>query len=81
MFDHVRRELTEHFGGVTAFLRSPAVGLWADPTGEIRRDDLALFEVMADSLDRAWWQGYRQQLELRFGQDKIAMRALAIDVL
>jgi hypothetical protein len=28
MFDRIRSELTDDFGGVTAFLCSPAVGLW-----------------------------------------------------
>jgi hypothetical protein len=27
-FDEVRSELTEHFGGVTAYVRTPAVGEW-----------------------------------------------------
>jgi hypothetical protein len=74
-FDRVRRELTERFGGVTAFVRSPAVGLWADETGEIRHDDIAIFEVMADSLDRPWWREYREELERRFHQHEIVMRA------
>ena len=74
-FDRVRHELTTRFGGVTAFLRSPAIGLWADDSGEVRRDDLAIFEVMADSLDRDWWRGYREQLERRFRQEEIVMRA------
>src|SRR5690606_21453973 len=30
LFDAVRAELTEHFGGVTAFSRAPATGLWED---------------------------------------------------
>jgi hypothetical protein len=29
-FSKVREELTERFGGVTAFIRSPAVGLWKE---------------------------------------------------
>jgi hypothetical protein len=78
-FDRVRSELTERFGGVTAFLRSPAVGLWEDETGDIRRDDLAIFEVMADSLDRSWWRDYRERLERRFRQEEIVMRASTFD--
>jgi hypothetical protein len=78
-FDRIRGELTERFGGVTAFLRSPAVGLWEDDTGEIRRDDIAIFEVMADALDRIWWRGYREQLERRFRQREIVMRASQFD--
>jgi hypothetical protein len=73
-FDRVRQELTERFGGVTAFMRSPASGLWADEGGDVRHDELVSFEVMADTLDRDWWRKYREQLERRFSQDEIVMR-------
>jgi hypothetical protein len=78
-FDRVRSELTERFGGVTAFVRSPAVGLWEDEAGKIRKDDLVIFEVMADTLDRGWWRDYREQLEQRFRQEEIVMRASTFD--
>lgn len=74
-FDRVRRELTERFGGVTAFMRSPAMGLWADEAGQVRRDDLVSFEIMTDTLDRDWWRTYREQLGKRFRQQEIVMRA------
>jgi hypothetical protein len=78
-FDRIRHELTARFGGVTAFLRSPAVGLWADDSGKVRRDDLAIFEVMADALDRDWWRQFRTQLEQRFRQEEIVMRASSFE--
>jgi hypothetical protein len=80
-FDQVRNDCTERFGGVTAFLRAPAVGLWKDSEGEIRRDDIAVFEVMADTLDREWWRDYRARLETAFNQDSIVTRALQIEAL
>ena len=76
-FFDVRHELAERFGGVTAFLRSPAIGLWADESGQLRRDELAIFEVMAEEIDPTWWQDYRQQLETRFRQDEVLIRATA----
>jgi len=80
-FERVRRELTERFGGVTAFMRSPAMGLWSDDTGVTRRDDLATFEVMTEKLDRDWWRDYREQLCRRFRQQEIVMRASAVELL
>lgn len=74
-FDHVRDELAEAFGGVTAFRRSPAEGVWKEPDGEVSRDRVVIFEVMADSLDRAWWSEYRAGLERRFRQEVIVIRA------
>ena len=78
-FERVRRELTDRFGGVTAFVQAPAVGLWTDRQGEVRRDDLVGFEVMADSLDRVWWRQYREQLCQRFRQQEIVMRASSFE--
>ena len=74
-FDRVRRELTERFGGVTAFMRSPAIGHWADEIGSVSRDELVGFEVMTETLDRAWWRAYRDELEGRFRQEEIVVRA------
>ena len=80
-FDRVRRELTERFGGVTAFMRSPAMGLWTDEAGKVSRDDLVSFEVMAETLDRDWWRHYREQLAKRFRQQEIVMRASSFELL
>jgi hypothetical protein len=78
----VRTELTERFGGVTAFLQAPAAGAWKEAGDEpIEREELVLFEVMADSLDRDFWRGYRAKLEERFRQKEILVRAMATDVL
>ena len=79
MFDAVRAELAERYGGVTAYLRSPAVGLWEDGEGECVRDDVLLFEVMVEAIDRPWWFEYRRELERRFAQDEILLRASAVD--
>jgi hypothetical protein len=77
----VRDELVEHFGGVTAFTRSPAEGLWREGGGEPDRDDIVILEVMADWLDRGWWRGYRTELERRFRQDEIVVRAREVELL
>jgi hypothetical protein len=60
-------------------VRSPAVGIWKDDAGEVCRDDVILFEVMADALDREWWLAYRRKLERRFDQDEILIRASAVE--
>ncbi len=78
-FDQVRKELTDQFGGVTAFARAPAVGLWDDDDGDVQRDDVVLFEVMADDIDRQWWRTYGDQLKLRFRQEEILIRATAVE--
>jgi hypothetical protein len=79
-FAAVRRELTERFGGFTAFTRAPAEGAWKEG-GEVARDDIVVVEVMAEALDETWWRDYRRGLEARFRQEAIVIRAQAIRLL
>ena len=74
LFAQVREELAGTFGGLTAFTRAPAEGLWTD-RGKTARDDIVVFEVMAERLDERWWRAYRDKLEQRFRQDEIIVRA------
>jgi hypothetical protein len=67
--------LTERFGGLTAYARAPATGLWEEQPGRTTRDDVVVYEVMADTLDEAWWAGYRKSLEARFRQEEVVVRA------
>ena len=80
-FDRVRDELAGRFGGVTAFRLSPAEGLWKEEEGEVTRDRLITYEVMANDLDRAWWSRYRTELEERFRQEEILIRATEVEKL
>lgn len=75
MYEEVSRELTERFGGLTAYVRAPAKGLWEERPGKTRRDDIVVYEVMVDELDPGWWKGYREALEARFGQEELVVRA------
>lgn len=77
-FGAVRQTLTEQFGGVTAFLRSPAVGLWKEDTEEVSRDDVVMFEVLSDRLDKDWWAKYRLELENRFRQEELVVWASSV---
>jgi hypothetical protein len=78
----VASELTERFGGITAYVRSPAIGLWRKP-GERRskRDDIVVYEVMAARLNKKWWTDYRRKLEHIFEQEALVIRAHGVRLL
>jgi hypothetical protein len=51
-YEEIRLPLAELFGGVTAFIRSPAVGLWKEGDIEVSRDDVQptkVCELLAES--------------------------------
>ncbi len=77
----LRAELADRFGGVTAYTRAPARGVWKDETGGTTRDDIVIFEVMTLDLDHEWWTRFRKELETRFRQDSLIVRALTSTVL
>ena len=77
-YTRVKDELTERFGGLTAYARAPAEGLWESDTGHTQRDEIVVYEVMAEELEREWWKEYRQELEKRFRQRELVVRAQEI---
>jgi hypothetical protein len=77
----VGTELAERFGGLTAYTRAPAEGLWREGPAATIRDDIVIYEVMTEELDRPWWQAYRRRLETRFRQEQLVIRVQDIELL
>jgi hypothetical protein len=75
-----RRELADRFKGVTAYVRSPAKGLWTAPDGHTEADDVVMVEVVTQTFDRQWWRTYAAALAERFSQDTIHVRALPVEM-
>jgi hypothetical protein len=80
-YEEVRQTLTERFGGVTAYVRAPAEGHWKEDEGSTTRDEIVIYEVMAERLDRAWWAEYRERLRVQFRQEELVVRATAVELL
>jgi hypothetical protein len=75
----IEDELTEQFGGITAYQR-PARGRWKSG-GQTQGDEIAIFEVVVDRLDRGWWSRFREELEDRLCQETILVTARDIEIL
>jgi hypothetical protein len=78
-FARVRDELAEQFGGVTAYTRSPAEGVWKDEGGATSRDNVVAYEVLTEDLARDWWARYRDTLAARFRQDELMITAASVE--
>jgi hypothetical protein len=76
----VRAELTERFGGLTAYSRAPAEGLWREEnSGRATHDDIVVYEVMTEDLDREWWSAFRKTLAEQFRQEDLVVRAHPVE--
>jgi hypothetical protein len=80
-FEQVQERLIKEFGGVTAFLNSPAEGVWRESRTNFVKDNVVTFEVMSESLDRGWWRDYKEELEKSFRQEEIVIRKMQIEIL
>lgn len=76
----VQDELTARYGGATAYVNSPAKGLWSKG-GDAEQDRVVIVEVMVEVLDRQWWHGYREQLRKLLGQEELLIRCLPTEKL
>ena len=77
----VRDELTDAFGGLTTYVRSPAEGLWKESGSTTVYDDIVIYEVMTELLDRPWWHNYRAELATRFQQEVLIVRVSEVQLL
>jgi hypothetical protein len=76
----ISKALTHQFGGVTAYSRAPAKGVWMN-SDHVKHDDVIALEVMVEKLDRDWWTAFRNSLEKNLAQQEIVIRAHAIEKL
>jgi hypothetical protein len=81
LYASVRTELVKRFGGMTAYSRSPAIGLWKEPSARTKRDEIVIYEVITAPLDKKWWAAYRRSLEDIFQQKELIVRAQRITLL
>src|SRR5579862_6562016 len=81
LYREVKTALTEKFGGVTAYVRSPAEGAWQGPSGARHHDQIVIFEVMTQRLDKSWWRKMRSELARTFKQEQLVIRTNPIEIL
>ncbi len=79
-YDDLAQHLTDTFGGVTSFLRSPAEGRWHGAR-TMQREDIAVMEVMAKDVDRLWWGALKAELTAKFRQEELIVRCHSIELL
>jgi inorganic pyrophosphatase len=80
LYHSVSKHLTEKFKGLTAYVQSPTEGYWK--TGhQVIKDQLMVYEVMATTIDVAYWQQYKKELQNKFKQQEIVVRSLAISLI
>ena len=76
-----REELVERFGGITAYTRAPATGVWTSPEGDVEVDSVVMIEVVSEDFEKVWWHSHAETLKKRFRQESIHIRATDVYVL
>jgi len=55
---------------VTSFTRTPAEGRWKDGR-KTEHDDIAVIEVMTETIEHELWCDFRERLKQEFNQDEV----------
>lgn len=77
-WDGLKRRLVDAFGGVTAYQRAPAEGVWAPEAQKQAAEDVFVVEVMTEAFDARWWEALQQDLERTLQQEQVVVRAIRI---
>jgi hypothetical protein len=77
----VHDTLMQRYGGVTAYTRAPAAGVWKADAHRTVRDDIIVLEVMVETLSTDWWAEFKHQWQARLGQEYLVVRAQEIQLL
>jgi hypothetical protein len=76
----LQEELLARFGGLTAYTRAPAKGIWGS-TSQASVDDIVIVEVMAETLDSKWWHDFRLRWQKTLRQETLVVRSFPISLL
>jgi hypothetical protein len=77
-YTQLAAELTDKYGGLTAYTRSPATGLWKEAPNKTVKDDIVIFEVMAENFNEGVLKLLKEGLEKKFAQREILIRGFEI---
>lgn len=80
-FRWARDRLLDAFGGLTAYTRAPAEGLWEAPSGVVASDRVVVYETVCAAVEPPWWSAFRRDLELRFRQQEVLIRCQDVRLL
>lgn len=81
MYKAIRLELTERFGGMTAYSHSSATGLWKNDDEELTVDKVIVYEVIADGHEKKFWKSFKEILKAQFKQGDMVIWCTNIAVI
>jgi hypothetical protein len=73
MLRSIQSELSDKFGGLTAYTRAPARGVW-NKGDDQANDDIVVVEVMTEQVDVAWWKAFKARMERELRQAEVVIR-------
>ena len=78
-FENLKSELTDAFGGVTIYKKTS--GYWKEPERPVKKDEILIYEIMAEQIKKAYWQALKRRLLILFRQKDLVFRYSDIEML
>lgn len=80
-FQQLKSTFSEKFGGVTIYKQTPVEGFWKRTEEKVEKDVLAIFEVLVNLIDQAYWEQLKAHLETKFKQKDLLIRYWEVTVI
>ncbi|MES2454784.1 MAG: inorganic diphosphatase [Bacteroidota bacterium] len=77
-YSQLHSQLTDKFGGLTVYRRSPAKGFWKQDEGQTVKEKILVYEVMAANVELDFWQKLKASLLKKFEQDELLITSSKI---
>jgi inorganic pyrophosphatase len=81
IYTGIKNQLSKKFGGLTAYVRSPAEGIWKKEAREMVKEDMINYEVMTNDIDLVFWKDYQQFLKDQFKQEELLIRYIDMGII
>lgn len=80
-YEKVKLFFNDKFGGITMYTRTSVVGLWKESPHSTVKDELIIYEILSDQLEKDFWQHYKSDLQSLFQQEEMVIKACEINLL
>lgn len=80
LYKEIKDTLTEKFGGLTMYTRSPAEGFWKEEQEKTVKDDILIYEVLTPEMEKDFWLPYKEKLKKLFKQEELLISCASVTI-
>ena len=81
IYESIKQLLTSKFDGLTIYQRSPAIGLWKENNHKTIKDDIIIYEIITEDVDKDFWLEFKKDKQEQLKQEELLIRSFEIQII